>query len=290
MATRANPVRDTPFEIVAQGFQFCEAPRADADGRVCFSDLTGGGYYRSNDGTVDTLLADRLWIGGATFDEGDAVLLSGKGGLVLVQGGEVTPILTEIGGKPVVAVNDIEADAEGAIYGGTLDFGAIFERGEVPSGGILFRLAPSGELSILRDDVVASNGIGFSPDGAWMYHSESTVGIWAWPLRDGIAAAPPILIAPADDCDGLAVDEEGGIWVAFWREALLRRYRPDGTVERTIRLPFPNIVSLTFGGPERTDLYVTTGGDGQGGVIRIRSDIPGLATHRSRFTSTVRRE
>lgn len=278
---------DTPFEIVAQGFQFCEAPRADALGRVCFSDLTGGGYYRCDDGSIDTLLAERLWIGGATFDEEDAILCGGKGGLVLVQDGEAVPILSEIAGKPIIAVNDIEADAHGAIYGGTLDFGAIFERGEVPQGGVLFRLDPSGGLTILRDDVVVSNGIGFSPDGAVMYHSESTVGIWAWPLHDGIASGPPTLLAPADDCDGLAVDMEGGIWVAFWREASIRRYRPDGTVERTITLPFPHVVSLAFGGPDRAHLYVTTGGDEQGGVIRLRSDIPGLPTYRSRFASSL---
>jgi sugar lactone lactonase YvrE len=281
-------VRDTPFEIIAKGFQFCEAPRAGTDGGVCFSDLTGGGYYRcSTDGTVETLLAERLWIGGATLDEGDAVLCSGKGGLVLVKDGKSTPVLTHIEGEPVIAVNDIEADDRGAIYGGTLDFGAVLERGETPQGGILFRLDPSGDLTILRDDVVASNGIGFSPDGAVMYHSESTVGIWAWRLRDGLASGPPTLLAPAYDCDGLAVDVEGGIWVAFWREASIHRYWPDGTVDRTIPLPFRHVVSLAFGGADLRDLYVTTGGEDQGGVIRLRSDIAGLPTHRSRFASSL---
>jgi sugar lactone lactonase YvrE len=281
-------VHDTPFEIVATGFRFCEAPRVGTDGCVCFSDLTGGGYYRCGpDGVVEPLLAERLWIGGATFDEGDAILCSGKGGLVLVKGGEAVPILTHIEGEPIIAVNDIEADARGAIYGGTLDFGAVLERGEVPQGGILFRLDPAGDLTILRNDVVASNGIGFSPDGMTMYHSESTAGIWSWPLHDGVASGPPTLLAPADDCDGLAIDAEGGIWVAFWREASIRRYRPDGTIERTIPLPFPHVVSLSFGGADLSDLYITVGGDERGGVIRLRSDVPGLPTHRSRFASSL---
>lgn len=116
-----------------------------------------------------------------------------------------------------------------------------------------------------------------------MYHSESTVGIWAWTMRDGIASGTPALFAAADDCDGLAVDFEGGIWVAFWREPAIRRYRSDGTIDRTITLPFPHLVSLCFGGPDLTDLYVTTGGDadnrGKGGVVRIRSEVPGLPTH-----------
>lgn len=279
-----------PFEVIASGFKFCEAPRAEPDGAICFSDLLGGGYFRARPGgAVEALLADRIWIGGATLDGGGAVLCGGKGGLVLVENGAARPILSEIEGRPIVAVNDIEADATGAIYGGTIDFGAVFERGEAPSGGILFRLAPDGELSILRDDVVASNGIGFSPDGGLMYHSESTAGIWAWTMRDGRAAGSPSLFAQADDCDGLAVDVDGGLWVAFWREALIRRYRADAVIDREIALPFPNLVSLTFGGPELTDLYVTTGADAAqpqaGGVIRLRSDVPGLPTHRSAFAA-----
>lgn len=285
---------ETPIESLAQGFRFCEAPRVDESGAVFFSDLIGGGYYRwQADGPIGTVLADRVWIGGATLDEGGAILCSGKGGLVLVEDGRPTPILTAIDGRPIVAVNDIEADAAGAIYGGTLDFGAVFERGETPEGGLLFRLDPGGDITVLRDDVVASNGIGFSPDGALMYHAESTVGIWAWSMRGGVAAGPPALFAAADDCDGLAVDAEGGVWVAFWRDALIRRYKPDGAIDRIIRLPFPHIVSLAFGGPDQSDLYVTTGGDadhpGAGGLIRIRSAIPGIAAHRSRFASILQR-
>jgi len=282
-------VSDPAFEIVAQGFQFCEAPRAYRDGRVLFSDLTGGGLYRTSaDGTVETMLAGRDWIGGATLDRGDAVLCSGRGGLVLVRDGIATPVLEIMDGRAIVAVNDIEADAAGAIYGGTIDFGAILERNEAPGMGVLFHLTPDGALTILRDDVVASNGIGFSPDGATMYHAETSVGVWAWTMRAGRASGPPALFAKADDCDGLVVDAEGGLWVAFWAEAVLRRYRADATIDRVIALPFPSLVSLSFGGPDLTDLYVTTGGNearpNAGGVIRIRSDVPGLPVHHSAFS------
>ncbi len=280
---------DPAFEIVVQGFQFCEAPRADREGCVLFSDLTGGGLYRvCSDGAVETILAARDWIGGATLDRDDAVLCSGRGGLVLVRNGIAKPILEAMHGRSIIAVNDIEADAAGAIYGGTIDFAAILEREETPGMGALFHLTPGGALTILRDDVVASNGIGFSPDGAIMYHAETGVGIWAWTMRNGVAAGPPALFAKADDCDGLAIDVEGGVWAAFWAEAVLRRYRADATVDRVIALPFPSLVSLSFGGPDLMDLYVTTGGNAArpqaGGVIRIRSDVPGLAPHRSAFS------
>lgn len=277
-----------PFEVLARGYRFCEAPRLLPDGAVGFSDLLGGGYHRVDaGGSVATLLADRLWIGGATVDRGDAMLVGGQGGLAVVTDGTARPVLETIDDRPIVAVNDIEADPSGGVYGGTIDFGAVFGRGEPPAGGHFFHLSPQGSLTILRDDVTASNGIGFSPDGGTLYHSESTVGIWAWDVRKGRAAGTPTLFAAADDCDGLAVDAEGGVWIAFWREAVLRRYRPDAVIDREIALPFPNLVSLAFGGPDMTDLYITTGASETrpdcGGLIRIRTDVPGLPVHRSAF-------
>jgi len=276
------------FETIATGFRFCEAPRVEEDGTVWFSDLTGGGLYNIRDGIVRTRLADRIWIGGLTLDQGGACVCSGKGGLLLVGAdGRARPLLTEIGGEPIIAVNDIEADEQGGLFGGTIDFGAVFERGEKPAGGRFFHLATDGTLTVFREDVVTSNGIGFSPDGGTLYHAESTVGLWAW-RRD--AAGLPVdrrLLAPLDDCDGLAVDAEGHIWMAFWQQAAIVRFRPDGTVDRRIALPVPKASSLAFGGPDRRELYVTVGGDADrpavGGVIRLWVDVPGLPTHRSGF-------
>lgn len=276
------------FERVVDGFQFVEAPRVDEQDTLYFSDLTGGGYYRRRSGCpIETLLAERMWIGGAVLDSGGGVVCSGKGGLVLVDDAGVRPLLTEIEGEPILAVNDIEGDGRGGLFGGTVDFAAIFERGEVPRGGRFFHLAPSGEVRVLRGDVVVSNGMGFSPDGSRLYHAESTVGIWAWRVGEDGMPHSPELLAEADDCDGLAVDVEGGIWVAFWRTAEIRRYRPDGALERRIRLPFPHVVSLAFGGADMRDLYVATGGDeahpGKGGIVKIRSDVAGLRAAKTRF-------
>lgn len=276
------------FVVVADGFQFAEAPRVDEDGTVYFSDLTGGGYYRrKSGGTVETVLPGRMWIGGAVLDDSGSVICSGKGGLIRVdQGtGVATPILTELDGVPVIAINDIEADGSGGLFGGSVDFAAVFERGEVPTGGQLFYLSREGAVRVLRDGLAVSNGLGFSPDGRMLYHSESTAGVWAYSLGQNGMPGRPNMFARIDDCDGLAVDSEGGVWVACWRSARILRYRPDGVLDRTLTLPFPHIVSLSFGGPDLTDLYVTTGGNaehpGKGGVVRIKSDVPGLRAAKS---------
>jgi xylono-1,5-lactonase len=275
------------FEVIASGFQFAEAPRIDARGTVYFSDLTGGGYYRCRPGSpVETVLASRAWIGGAVFARDGAMLLSGKGGIVrldLATGG-TRALLTEVCGTAIVAVNDIEAEPSGGLFGGTVDFAAILERGETPHNGQFFHLSAKGKLTLLRDGLVASNGLGFSPDGKYLYHSESTRGVWIYTLNSVGLPGAPTLFAALEDSDGLTVDADGGVWVACWKSARLLRYRPDGVLARQIELPFPHIVSLAFGGPELSDLFVTTGGNdadpGKGGVIRIRCDVPGLPEHR----------
>src|SRR5258708_31597615 len=200
------------FVVVADGFQFVEAPRVDEEGTVYFSDLRGGGYYRRKSGrAIETVLRDRLWIGGAVLDEGGSIICSGKGGLIRVNpdSGAATPILTELDGVPIIAINDIEADGSGGLFGGTVDFAAVFERDEVPDGGRLFYLSREGVVCVLRDGLAVSNGLGFSPDGRMLYHSESTAGLWAYSLgQDGMPGRPD-LFAPIAACDSLTAHQHG---------------------------------------------------------------------------------
>ena len=278
-----------PFEVIASGFQFVEAPRVDEYGAVYFSDLTGGGFYRVRPGApVETLLAGRLWIGGAVLDEDGSVVLSGKGGLLRLDPGTGATelMLTELDGKPIIAVNDIEADRHGGIFGGAIDFAAVFERGEVPAGGQLFYRSPAGTLRILRVGLSVSNGIGFSPDGRRMYHCECTQGVWTYALDADGMPGDAQMFAPLEDCDGLAVDAEGGVWVACWSTAQILRYRPDGALDLRWTLPFPHLVSLCFGGPGLADLYIATGGNaehpGKGGIVRVKAGVRGLKTFKCR--------
>jgi D-xylonolactonase len=270
------------FEMLVDGFQFVEALRVADDGRLFFSDLVGGGYHcRHPDGRVATILPDRLWIGGAIPCDDGGFICSGKGGLVRMPPGDATPVplLTEMHGRPIVAINDIEPDEKGGLFGGTVDFAALFERGEAPAEGSFFHMDRYGEVRILREGVAISNGMDMSPDGKRLYHNESTVGLWAYDLDDAGLPADARLLMKLDDCDGLVVDAEEGIWVALWREARLLRILPDGSLDREIATPFHNAVTLSFGGPDLRYLHIGTGAaperPNSGGVARMRVPVPG---------------
>ena len=78
------------------------------------------------------------------------------------------------------------------------------------------------------------------------------------------------------------------------------RYAPDGRVERRIALPVTQVSSVGFGGPDLTDLYITTAGESWpsdlaptgydfegaspgGSLYRVRLDIAGRLEHRARL-------
>ncbi len=272
-------------ETLVQGFEFVEAPRVSPEGDVWFSDLTGGGVFRKRPGKeVETMLADRMWVGGMLFDRSGQVVLSGKGGIVALDPttGEVTTVLDAIDGKPIVAVNDMEGDGKGGFFAGTIDFDAILTRGETPEPGQFFHMSAWGKLTILRSDVFASNGIALSPCGKWLYHSETSKGIWRYPMDDNGLPGAGTLLASFEDSDGLALDSAGCLWVACWASSKLIRVSDEGETLETRDLGFPHLVSLAFDEQNPRRLYVSTGGNedapDKGGVVALELEVDGLCS------------
>jgi sugar lactone lactonase YvrE len=66
--------------------------------------------------------------------------------------------------------------------------------------------------------------------------------------------------------DGATVDSEGYLWNAWIGADTgggdIRRYSPDGRLDRRIELPTLKVTSVMFGGPNLDVLYVTSMGLG----------------------------
>jgi sugar lactone lactonase YvrE len=175
----------------------------------------------------------------------------------------------------VTGFNDLATAADGSVYVGALRFMPF--AGEAPVPGEIWRISFDGEPAPVAGGVLWANGIGFSPGDRVAYGSDyARRCVLAWDLgQDGSLSSPRTFAEmPAGSADGLAVDVEGGVWVATGEAGKLVRFLPDGSLDRELDVPAPFVSSLCFGGSDMRDLYVTTG---DGKLLRDRSEVAGLA-------------
>src|SRR5262249_35272521 len=105
------------FDTLCFGYGLVEAPRADADGTVLFSDVLGGGVHRwSGDGTVATVLPKRRGIGGLVPHAEGGLVVSGRD-VSHVRDGTTRVLFTCEG---VLGFNDLTTDVAGRVYVGSL--------------------------------------------------------------------------------------------------------------------------------------------------------------------------
>lgn len=182
-------------------------------------------------------------------------------------------------GADRVRMNDAALDAAGRLYGGTLHLD------DQPGHGIFFRLSTEGDFDVIAKGVGISNGVGWSPDGRTMYHVDSLAGIVIsrdYDPANGDVGDPLTMFSAAGTGelpDGIAVDQEGCLWVAFWDGSVVRRISPEGEVLAVIDVPVLRPTSVAFGSADASRLFITTARDdsGAGGQLyECRVDVPGL--------------
>jgi xylono-1,5-lactonase len=273
----------TQFELIAEGYGLVEAPRVDSHNRLLFSDhLYGGVYRRQTDGSIQALIPGRMGVGGMAFGRAGGLIVSGKTvALWNESSGEMRDVFEGHPDRTGKYFNDLTVDQDGSIYVGTVNGDSSTAGKEKTPPGDLYRIKPNGTSTLIWEGIPASNGLGFSPDGKLLYHANSMPGqIWVYDISADRQVRDRRLFATVNDGwpDGLAVDAEGGIWVAVVYSSHIMRFRSDGTLDRKVELPVKKVVSLVFGGPDLRDLYVVTAQSRryQGAIYRARSDIPGL--------------
>lgn len=168
-------------------------------------------------------------------------------------------------------LNDGIVDPQGRYLIGTLcldDSLAHRQREEV-----LLRVSPDGKVETLRTGLGLANGLGFSPDGAVLFHIDTfakqvvshsygpgefdTEEPWTVVI-DGTSTAGAQTGFP----DGMTVDAAGDLWVAFWGGARIARFSPDGQFHDEIRVNAAQPTCPAFVGPDLSSLAITTASKG----------------------------
>nr|WP_276582341.1 SMP-30/gluconolactonase/LRE family protein [Cellulomonas sp. RIT-PI-Y] len=151
--------------------------------------------------------------------------------------------------------------------------------------GAVHRLTPE-SCEVVLTGVTCGNGIQFSPDGRWMYLTDTVRRVLyrlPYDLASGTPGTPEpwFALTPDDPMpDGTTVDADGSLWVAVWGTGTVLRIDPTGRPVDAMRMPVPLTTCLGIG-PDRVG-WVTTAGspdphlgepgpaDGAGSVWRVR--------------------
>jgi sugar lactone lactonase YvrE len=236
-----------------------------------------------------------------SFDVGQpvsAAMLRGEHELLLavrdgfatldLETGAVEPLVAVEADKPANRMNDGACDASGRCFAGTM------ATDDTPGAGTLYRLDGDLSVHIVLRGVTISNGLGWSPSGSVMYYIDSKAGgIDAHDFEaDSGALSGRRRLVDTDSAwglpDGLAVDAEGGIWVAFWDGSALRRFSAEGELTEKLELPAARPTRPAFGGTDLDQLYVTSAqldpgqavdGDLGGAIFVLEPGVRGVRAH-----------
>ena len=154
------------------------------------------------------------------------------------------------------ATNDGGCDAAGFFWLGTST------RSRQPLAGSLWRFDGTA-VEPFGGGYTLSNGLAWNPDGTAFYHADSLEYVVRRNLWDDAGQRRDesdfVSLTESDGLpDGIALDEEGGLWIAFWGPGEVRRYDSDGNLDRTLHLSVPNVTAVAFGGPDLSTLLITT--------------------------------
>ena len=153
--------------------------------------------------------------------------------------------------------NDAKVDRAGRLFAGTMD-----DRERLASGAF-YRIDKNLTCTRVDDGFRVTNGPAFSPDGKVMYANDSALQVtWRYDLTpDGTPLNRRELARFGEGegyPDGMTVDSEGCLWIAFWDGWCLRRLSPAGERLAEHRVPVQRPTSCTFGGDLLDQLFITS--------------------------------
>ncbi len=261
-----------------------------------FVDITAGLVHRYDPETRSSrALPAGTMVGAVALTGAGDLLLAVRDGFIRLD--PVTGLTRRIADveadRPDQRMNDGKCDPCGRFWAGTMAFD------ERPGGGALYRLDTDGRVQTMLEHVTISNGIDWSDGGRLMYYVDTPTGsidVFDFDVATGSIAnrrSVARVEAGAGWPDGLTLDAEGCLWVALWAGGAIRRYSPDGALDRVVPVPVSHPTSCTFGGADFGDLYITSASCAltpearlqqplAGGLFRCRPGVCGRPTHRFR--------
>ncbi len=273
------------MERVATGYGLIEGPVWDTARGLYFSDVMNGGVFLlDRAGKVTPAIEKRRGIGGMALHESGGLVVGGRDiAWMSLKDSSSKTLLAQSDIPGAVGFNDLTTDAAGRVYVGSLAY-KVFG-GEPIKPGHLHVIDLDGTMRTLSDSVMLTNGLGFSPDGTKLYHSDARAPlVRVYDVKPDGSVGPWRKFASLGEDrvpDGLKVAADGSVWVADAHGGRVAVFNPDGSHRKDIAVPLPMVTSLCFAGDDLKDLYIVTGSRGGpnencGSIFKLRADVAGL--------------
>lgn len=164
---------------------------------------------------------------------------------------------TPLSDDPAVRFNDGAVDPAGRFFAGTM---AWDEKSRL---GKLYRLDPDFTITELDNNLLISNGMGWSRDRKTFYFIDTlqhAVFAYDYNLYSGDISNRRVFIRFADDelPDGMTMDSKDGFWIALYGGGKIVRFDASGKRTGEIELPVKYPTSCCFGGRDMKTLFITT--------------------------------
>jgi sugar lactone lactonase YvrE len=209
----------------------------------------GGTIDRRHVGTIAAAMRPR---------SGGGLVVAVEHGFVLLDAdGQASPEQTAFT-DPGIRMNEGGVDRQGRFFCGSMPYDQAGPR------GAFFRLDPDGTVSEVFGGVTISNGVAWNADGDTMFYIDTPthrVDVFDYDPDAGTPSGrrPLVHVDPGHGApDGMALDAEGGLWVAIHRGRAVHRYTPEGKLDQVVELPPSQVTACAFGGPGLDELYITT--------------------------------
>ena len=235
------------------GAALAEGPRWDARiQRLLWVDIDGRALHVFDPATGEdeaTPLPAKVGAAAPTQDPGKVlVALADRLAIVSLETGALETVADLPHAHPGLRANDGAVDPAGRFWVGTM------AEDESPGKGALYRF--DGTLTTVLEPISLSNGLDWAGDR--MYYVDSPTKRVDVLDYDGDVTNRRPFVTIEDGVgvpDGLVLDDEGGLWLALYGGAQVRRYAPDGTLDAKLEVPADNVTACWFA--ERR-LYITT--------------------------------
>jgi len=193
--------------------------------------------------------------------EGD-LIVAGDHGLHFLDrtNGQTTAIADPEPEKQNNRFNDGKCSPDGRFFAGTISL--VKNQGDAT----LYRLDSDLSLHTAFDNVTNSNGIIWNAEGTTCYYIDTPrLGVIAfdYSTETGLLSNERNAFSTSNieaSPDGMTIDSEGNLWIAFCHGACVVCYNPaTGEELHRIELPCLETTACAFGGNNLDELYITTG-------------------------------